>query len=278
MLIGLTIAAFGTCAPELAISFNSMIKGSGDIVIANVLGSCIVNVLLIIGVSALFFPIRVKNQYIKKEIPLHLIFVILLSSVLIINMLNNTFLINRFDAIFFLNLFILFIIYIISLSKIDSSDKSEEKPKYNIKTSVFITIVCIIVIIIGSDLIVENAKYIANYLNISEKFISMTVVVIGTSLPELTMTVIAAKKKEFDISVGNIIGTNIFNIGIVLGLPILIYGAVSSDSFHIIDFAVLFMSGLIFYLFSKNDRVISKKEGFIMIFLFMMYYIYLSIF
>lgn len=277
MLIGLTIAAFGTCTPELSISFSSMLKNNENIVIGNVLGSCIVNILFIIGLAAIFFPIKIKNQYIKKEIPLHFLFLFLFSFILIFNLFCNNILLSRLDGILFLFLFLLFVIYLVSLSK----NKIEElnlKPKYSVKMSILLVLSCILLIIIGSDLIVESAIYIAKYLKISEKFITMTIIVIGTSLPELMMTVIAARKREFEISIGNIIGTNIFNIGIVLGLPLVIFGGINSNSFHYVDFIVLCLSGFLLYVFSKNDRLISKKEGFILMFIFLMYYSYLAIF
>lgn len=278
ILIALTLAAFGTCAPELSISFNSMVKGNGDILIANVIGSCIVNVLLIIGISSFFFPIKIKNNTVKKEIPLLFISTTLLVFSLLGNFTTSSYVLTRIDGILFFIFFIAFLFYLISLSKIKNTDKSLDTPKYSIKMSVFLSVVCIFFIIIGSNLVVEKAIWIAQSLNISAKFITMTVIVIGTSLPEMTMTVIAAKKREFDISIGNIIGTNIFNIGVVLGIPIMIYGGIESSAFHYVDVVVLFLSGFIFYLVSKNDRVISRREGMLMILVFLLYYTYLAIF
>ena len=136
---------------------------------------------------------------------------------------------------------------------------------------------CCILIIISSDLVVDNAKELATILNVSNKLITMTVVVIGTSLPEMTMTVVAAKKGEFDIALGNIIGTNIFNIGIVLGLPLIIYGGFSSPSFSLIDILFVHLAAFVLYAFAKNDKVLSKVEGAIMIVLFVMYYTYVFI-
>jgi cation:H+ antiporter len=278
MLIALTLAAFGTCAPELSISFTSIIKGNGDVVLGNVLGSCIINILLIIGLAAIFNPIKVKSVTVKKEIPflfyITLFFVISLFG----NLLDKTsaFTLTRADGFIFILCFIGFLVYLISMGKLNST-VNEDKPKYSIKQSTFLSVSCILLIIFGSNLVVENAVVIAEALNISEKFITMTIVVIGTSLPELTMTVIAARKKEFDIAIGNIIGTNIFNIGVVLGLPILIYGGINSSSFHMIDVGALFISAFLLYVFSRNDRVISMKEGIIMVMVFLTYYSYLAL-
>lgn len=279
MLIALTLAAFGTCTPELSISFTGIVKGTGDIVIANVIGSCVVNVLLIIGLAASFFPIRVKNATVKKEIPLLFIINSLFAIILLgnISILNNNIL-NRIDGLLFFLFFILFLFYIVSLAKMPNTDKTLAKPKYSMRKSIFISIICIFLIIIGSNLVVENAVNVAKWLKVSEKFITMTIIVIGTSLPELTMTVIAAKKKEFDIAIGNIIGTNIFNIGIVLGLPLIIYGGFKSSSFYYIDVIALFLSGFLLLLVSRNDRVISKKEGLLMVLVFLIYYTYLAVY
>jgi cation:H+ antiporter len=279
MLIALTLAAFGTCAPELSISFTSIIKGNGNIVLGNVLGSCIINVLLIIGIAAIFNPIKIKNITVKKEIPFLFYMTLFFAISLFGNLVNreSAYTLTRADGLIFLLFFIAFLIYLVSLSKLNPVNETE-KPKYNMPKSIIISIICIVFIIIGSDLVVDNAVLIAKALNISEKFITMTIVVIGTSLPELTMTVIAAKKKEFDIAIGNIIGTNIFNIGVVLGLPILIYGGIISSSFHLIDVIALFISIFLLYIFSRNDRVISKKEGILMFLAFIIYYSYLAIF
>ncbi|UKI57504.1 MAG: hypothetical protein L6V81_09335 [Clostridium sp.] len=127
-------------------------------------------------------------------------------------------------------------------------------------TSIILVVGCCVGIIFASDLVVDNAKVLAEALNVSTKFITMTVVVIGTSLPEMTMTVVASKKGEFDIALGNIIGTNIFNIGIVLGLPLLVYGGFSSVSFSLIDVLAVQLAVSVLYFFSKNDKVLSRKR------------------
>ena len=150
-----------------------------------------------------------------------------------------------------------------------------EKPKYSMVKSVILTLVCCVLIVIASDLVVDNAKELAGLLNVSTKLITMTVVVIGTSLPEMTMTVIAAKKGEFDIALGNIIGTNIFNIGIVLGLPLLIFGGFTAEHFNLIDVLFVHIAAFILYYFAKNDKVLSKIEGIMMLTIFTIYYVYL---
>ena len=280
MMIAITVAAFGTCAPELAISFNSISSGTGDIALANVLGSNIVNIMLVIGLAACVAPIKVKNQVIKKELPILLIVTSLFVLAITSHYLGDStsdFILNRQDGILFVCFFLMFIFYIISVVKSKQGILERGKPKYNMVTSIVLTVVCCLVIIFSSDLVVDNAKELATMLKVSTKLITMTVVVIGTSLPEMTMTVVAAKKGEFDIALGNIIGTNIFNIGIVLGLPLIIYGGFSSVSFNMIDVLFVHLAAFLLYFFSKNDRVLTKKEGAIMLVLFIAYYTYVFV-
>lgn len=278
MLIALTVAAFGTCAPELAISFNSISGGNPDMTLANVIGSCVVNILLIVGIAAIVRPIKVKERTIKKELPLLVIitsaFFVLLTDSLFKKGSSNT--LSRADGIMLLCWFILFMFYIIGLVR---KNKNEETliPEYSLKKSVILIILTLIGIIVSSDIVVDNAVMLAEVLGISQKIISMTVIVIGTSLPELTMTINAARKDEFDMAVGNIIGTNIFNICIVLGLPIAIYGGVSSSSFNVVDTSVVLLSALMFYIFGRSNKELSRREGLLMVLVFILYYTYVFI-
>lgn len=281
LMIALTVAAFGTCAPELAISFQSISSGNGDIALANVIGSNVVNILLVVGLAACIKPIKVKEDVTKKELPILLV----ITSMFVLSILahflgasDTEFVLNRQDGILFVSFFAMFIFYIISVVKSKQGFFEFQKPKYGIIKSILITIACCVVIVFSSDLVVENAKNLAIQLNISTKIVTMFIVVIGTSLPEMTMTVIAAKKEEFDIALGNIIGTNIFNIGIVLGLPLLIYGGVSSTSFNIIDVLAVHIAAFALFFFAKNDKVLSKVEGAVMIGIFILYYAYILAF
>ena len=278
MMIALTVAAFGTCAPELAISFQSISGGIGDIALANVLGSNVVNILLVIGLAACIAPIKVKSEVTKKELPILLV----ITSMFVISIMthyfsgiNTEFILNRQDGLTFIFFFAMFMFYIISVVKSKQGILETVKPKYSLIKSIIITIVCCLLIIFSSDLVVDNAKELASIMNVSNKLITMTVVVIGTSLPEMTMTVIAAKKGEFDIALGNIIGTNIFNIGIVLGLPLLIFGGFTSTSFNMIDVLFVQLAAFFVFYFAKNDKVLSKLEGAIMITTFVIYYAYI---
>ena len=269
MLIALTIAAFGTCAPEIAISFQSVSTGNGEIAFANVVGSCVVNVFLIIGLAAFIRPIKVKHATIKKELPI----LVIITSVFAVLMLDSIFnpytsdTFSRSDGIILLLLFGLFIVYLIQMlfKKQEYSEEEKESIKYNPYVAIIIIIVSIILIIFSSDLIVECAQNIAHRLNISEKLITMFAIVIGTSLPEMVMTVTSAKKGEFDIAIGNIIGTNIFNICIVLGLPVIIYGDVLLTGFGAIDIIAVFWSSSLLFAFARSEKTIDKKEAYLFI-------------
>lgn len=278
MLIDLTIAAFGTCAPELAISFNSIKSGASDMTLANVIGSCIVNILLIVGLSAITRPIKVKERTIKKELPLLVIittaFFILVTDSLFKKSAVNS--LSRADAIMLLIWFILFMFYIIGIVR-KNKNNEYDIPEYSIVKSIILIIFSLLAITLSSNIVVDNAVLLASQIGISQKIISMTVIVIGTSLPELTMTINAARKDEFDMAVGNIIGTNIFNICIVLGLPIAIYGGVSSSSFNVVDTSVVLLSALMFYIFGRSNKELSRREGLLMVLVFILYYTYVFI-
>lgn len=273
IVIALTVVAFGTSAPEFAISVQGMLNGSGSVVLANVIGSTIVNTMLVVGVSSLIRPIKVKSETVKKQLPLHLITISIFA---ILFLLQNG--ISRIDGVILFSTFIVFLIYISGFAKKHNTifDK-KEKPRWKIGKSIIIAIIGLVFISTGSDLAVNHCTELAHKIGISEKLITMIILVIGTSAPEIVLAITSAKKKEFDIILGNIIGTNIFNIGFVLGIPVMIFGNVSSIDFHLIDMVLMTLAGVIIYIFSKDDKVISKKEGLIMLAVFIEYYIYVII-
>ncbi len=280
MLVALTVAAFGTCAPELAISFNSISSGNYDVTLANVVGSCIVNILLIVGVATLVKPIKVQEQTVKKELPLLVgvtgLFFLLLNDAIFRGKENG---LSRIDASLLLAAFAVFMIYILILVHVNKKKtkktRRREKAKYTLARSIVYLLITLVVIVIASDIVVDNAVLIAGEIGISQKIITMTAIVIGTSLPELTMTVGASRKGEFDLAVGNIIGTNIFNICIVLGLPILIYGGFSSSAFNIVDTTVVLLAAVVYYWFGRSSRKLERFEGMLMVAIFAAYYTYL---
>jgi len=273
MLIALTIVAFGTSAPELAVSIKSMLNGSGDIVLGNVIGSNILNILLILGISGCIHNLVVKNATVKKELPI----TILLSTILFVVM-NDMLLSNssvnsltRSDGIIIILFFLVFVYYLISTMR-NKTDSTEEKPKYNILKSIIFTVVGIVCLVLGSNAVVDSASHIARILGVSERMISLTIIALGTSLPELVTSVMATRKGEYDIAIGNVVGSNIFNIGIVLGLPLVLFGGIKSFSINMIDIVVMVLSSVLLLLFSFKDRKISKIEGIIFLTIFIIYY------
>ncbi len=279
MLVALTIMAFGTCAPEVAISFQSVQSGDGQIAFANVIGSCIVNVFLIIGVASLIRPIKVKHATIKKELPI----LFLITTVFVVLMLDRLFdpftrnVFSRPDGVVLILFFSVFVSYLIGLLRRGGDNENSSDIKYGPVMSVLLIILSLLITIFSSELIVNNAVALANELNISKKIITMVIIVIGTSLPELIMTVTSARKGEFDMAVGNIVGTNIFNICVVLGFPVVVYGNVHLGGFNFVDILVVFLSSLCLYLFAKSERVISRREALLMLCIFIIYYAYLFI-
>lgn len=276
MLVALTIAAFGTCAPELAISFTSIASHNVDMTLANVIGSCIVNILLIVGVATIVKPIEVKEQTIKRELPLLVlvtgVFFVVLNDSIFFGRPNG---LNRWDAAVLLALFGVFMMYIFFAVHVRKVKRGRlPKTKYTTGMSLIYIVLSLITIVLAADIVVDNAVAFAGEVGISQKVIAMTAVVIGTSLPELAMTVGAAKKGEFDLAVGNIIGTNIFNICIVLGLPTLIYGGYESSAFGIIDTLVVLVAALSYYVFGRSSRKLTRREGIVMVMIFAAYYAY----
>ncbi len=274
MVIGLTIVAFGTSAPEMAVSFRAIMNHSGDMVLGNVIGSNILNILLIIGISSFFCKLKVQSNTIKKEIPITLLMSMLLITLFIDNVFDHKAInqLTRSDGLVILLFFTIFIYYLFSIMRKNKDD--DEAPPYKLTKSLLITLLGLVGVIVGSDLVVNSATKIAEYLKVSERMISLTVIAFGTSLPELVTSIISAKKGEQDLLIGNIIGSNIFNIGIVLGVPILLFGGIIGTGFSYLDLVVLIVSALMLFISSINDQVISKKEGFIMLCTFVAYYSY----
>ncbi|MBQ2640137.1 MAG: calcium/sodium antiporter [Bacilli bacterium] len=275
MLIGLTIVSFGTSAPEFAVSIKSLLSHSGDITLGNVIGSNILNILLILGISSLIHPLTVKNNTVKKELPITLLitilFGVLLSDSLFDLNMKNTF--TRLDGIIILLFFSVFIYYLISMMRNKIEDEEDSKI-LSLPKSFIYTILGIIAIIFGSNVVVDSATKIATLMGVSQRMIALTIVALGTSLPELVTSVVATRKKEYDIAIGNVVGSNIFNLGVVIGLPVSILGGVGTILFSYIDLIVMIGSALLLWLFAFNDYKISKKEGIMFLLVFVAYYSY----
>lgn len=274
ILIGLTIVAFGTSAPEFAVSVKSIVSGNYDIVFGNVIGSNILNILLILGISSLFHSLSVKNNTVKKELPITMLITTLFSVLLLDSVFDNTKnAFTRSDGIILILFFTVFIYYLISLARNKIDEKQTEEYMSLTKSFAF-TIVGIISIVLGSNVVVDSASKIALTMGVSQKLISLTIIALGTSLPELVTSVTATKKGEFDIAIGNVVGSNIFNIGLVIGLPVAIFGGTNHIGFNIIDLVVMLVSAILLFLFSFKDHKITKKEGLVFLSLFVIYYSY----
>jgi cation:H+ antiporter len=275
-VIGLTIVAFGTSSPELAVSVQSQITGNTDMLVGNIVGSSIINIFLIIGLSALIMPMKTKNSVVKKELPILLLITAGFAVMFFDNILDNTTnnIISRTDGIILVLIFSIFLYYLLTIihGKRAIKKKEDIKAKFTVPISILAIIGGLIGIIIGSNLVVEHATAIATALGISQKIIAVTIIAIGTSLPELITSVIAAKKGEPALALGNIIGSNIFNICMALGLPVIIFGSVSLASFNLIDISFMILSVLALLFFATTKRTISRPEGAILLLLFASYY------
>ena len=280
MLIGLTIVAFGTSAPEFAVSMQALATGSTDMVLGNVIGSCILNILLILGLAAIINPIKIKSNTVKKELPIALLISSLLAVLMLDMKLDNKLVnqITRSDAIVILLFFSVFLYYLVNLAQKKKEENKEEKPKYKLFKSLIFVVLGLGGIIIGSNLVVDNASDIATLLGVSERVISLTIIAFGTSLPELVTTIVSSRKGEQDLLLGNIIGSNIFNICVVLGIPVAIFGTITPGSYNIIDLIMLVGSSLLLFLFAFTKKTINRWEGILLLLSFAVYYILVFVF
>ncbi|RNF38952.1 calcium/sodium antiporter [Planococcus salinus] len=279
LLIGLTIVAFGTSAPEASVSFIAAFEGSSDVAIGNVVGSNIFNITLILGVTALVFPLVVQSETIRKEIPFALLgavaLLLLISDIQLQSAGSN--LITRTEGIMLLLFFAVFLYYIFEVARKDRLN-TEENPAdtanvSRVKNSL-LTIGGLAGIIFGGSLVVENSIQIALSLGMSETLVGLTIVAVGTSLPELVTSVTAALKKQVDIALGNIIGSNIFNIFFILGTsatihPLTVDSKIFSDVWLMIAVTVLLM------ILARTKYTISKMEGSVLAVIYIVYVVYI---
>ncbi len=226
LFIGLTIVAFGTSAPELIVNIFASISGNNDIATGNIVGSNLCNILLILGISSLVYPLKVTHGTTWKEIPFSLL------AILVVGLMANDALfegrifsqISRIDGLVLIGFFVIFLYYTIGISKVESTSNEDGDIKiFPVWRSVFMILLGLVFLTVGGKMIVDSSVQIALALGVSEALIGLTIVAIGTSLPELATSVIAARKHNADIAVGNIVGSNIFNIFWILGLSAVIH-------------------------------------------------------
>lgn len=274
LVVGLTVVAFGTSAPELVVSLSAALKGNSTISLGNVIGSNIANIALILGVAALIRPLDVHAKVIIREIPV----MIGISVLLFFLLLDGK--IDFFDGLIFIALLILYNVFSVLLARKEKSSEVQNEFKEGLKSRLGVTISIILMIaglallILGANLFVQSTVAIAKLFNVSDAVIGLTIVAIGTSLPELITSIVAAYKKEADIAIGNVVGSNVFNILGILGITALII-PVSSDGISKIDLFVMIGTAILLFPLSKTGKRISRFEGILLLVGYIIYLYYL---
>ena len=275
LVVGLTVVAFGTGSPELFVSLKAALNGNSAIALGNVIGSNIANIALILGVAALIRPIEINSKVIKREIPIMIGFTLLLPLLFLIDGE-----LNFLDGIIFLFALITFVVVNIKLAKIETSKsvktdfEKELKSKIKIPISVIFIVLGLTLLAAGANFFLQGAIALAKLFNMSDVVIGLTIVAIGTSLPELITSVVASHKKAADILLGNVVGSNIFNILGILGITaVLIPISVSGLSY--IDFGIMVFSAIILLPLSVTGHVITRLEGSFLLSVYILYMYYL---
>lgn len=280
LIIGLTIVAFGTSAPESAVSVTAALSGQNDIAIANVVGSNIFNLLAVIGIAAMINPVNVQKTTIIKEFP----FAILASLVLMILSHDTRFqgysenLLTKADGLMLLALFTIFMYYLVEMAVTSKEEMEVEQGdgKMTIGKSILWSILGVIGIIIGGRMVVDCATNIAISLGMSENLVGLTIVAVGTSLPELVTSIVAARKGESDIAMGNVIGSNLFNIMFVLGISSFI-NPIAVHPIVFVDMLVMLIATMLAYIFAFTKKRIGKIEGAVLTIVYIAYMIFVII-
>jgi cation:H+ antiporter len=275
LVIGLTIVAFGTSAPELFVNLFAAFKGTTDIAIGNIIGSNSANILLILGISALIFPLKVNKSTVWKEIPMSLLAVVLVlimaNDKLVDGLAFNS--LTRSDGLALIAFFIIFLYYTFGIAKLENGEQGSETVKlYSTWKSVGLIVLGLVGLVLGGQWIVSGAVAIANYFGMSDVLIGLTIVAVGTSLPELATSAVAAYKKNSDIAVGNIVGSNIFNIFWILGLSAVIKPLPFKPEMNLDLLVVVGASMLLFvWMFLGKKHTLEKWQGAVFILLYIAY-------
>ncbi len=280
LVIGLTIVAFGTSAPELVVNVLASFKGANDIALGNIIGSNIFNLLFILGIAGLIYPITVHRNTVWREIPYSLF-----AAIVVLLIANDAFVdgtvgnrIDRTDGIMLLLFFVAFLYYAyLSIQSEDATDLVEEEIKVmsGLK-SVGFTLIGLVLLILGGKLVVDNAIDIAVSFQISEKLIGLTIVAAGTSLPELATSAVAAFRKRSDIAIGNVVGSNIFNIFFILGTSAVINPIPYNTNFNI-DILLLIVGTILLFgtMFVGKRHLVERWVAIVLIGVFLLYMVYL---
>lgn len=280
ILIGLTIVALGTSSPEATVSIIAALEGSADVAVGNVVGSNIFNITLVVGMAAFLYPLKVESETIRKEIPFTLLastaLLILMSDIALQGFSSN--MITRSDGFIFLLFLSIFMYYVIEIGLKSRKNTANEPTPKNITwgKNILITLLGLAAIIVGGDLVVDNGTKIAYSLGMSETLVGLTIIAIGTSLPELVTSVSAALKKESEIALGNIVGSNIFNILFVLGASSVISPLAVSDKVFM-DVVFMIILTVVLLIFSRTGFKIGKREGLVLAAAYVIYLVYIIV-
>ena len=283
IIIGLTVVAFGTSMPELSVSVTAALRGSNDLAVSNVLGSNIFNLLVVLGCCALVKPVAAKWSLLKKEFPFSILITVILllvdSDFSIMKVLdgNKGFVLGRWAGLLFLILFVLYIYATVKSalrSRAEAKDMEEEEYKTMspLKSGIYI-VLGLIGIVWGGNLVVDSASSIALTFGWSQTFIGLTIVALGTSLPELVTSVVAARKGENDLAVGNVVGSNIFNILLILGVSSFIT-PITLDVTAVYDTIILIIASIVVYVSAISKREIQRKEGILFLVCYFAFFLY----
>lgn len=292
VIVGLTIVAMGTSLPELAVSLKAAISGSNEIAISNVVGSNIFNLLVVLGVCAIIHPVVVDKAVMKKDMP----FLLVITAVLVVmigdfimpwagftkfvNEAGNELvaILSRFDSIIFVVIFIAYLTVTViatlkSRKEAKDTDSDNELKERNMLISILFIVGGIATIKFGGDFVVDSASALAVKFGMSETLVGLTIVAVGTSLPELVTSVVAAKKGETQLAIGNVVGSNIFNILFILGVSATI-SPINVIMESLIDMAIVLVASVIAFIFCKTKDTLERKEGVVMVGAYIAYMVY----
>ncbi len=279
LIIGLTIVAMGTSAPELAVSTTAAIQGSNEIALSNVIGSNVFNLLVVLGICALIKPIPTSSDIVKRDFPFSLGITILAfflgggwylfssGNPLTVKVTEEAAVFPRFGGIILLVVFCIYIFLLIFDAKKHPTGEEEEVKQIKLSKCIFLILIGLAMVVAGGQAVVYGSKNIAREAGMSETLIGLTVVALGTSLPELVTSIVASRKGETEMAVGNVVGSNIFNILLILGVSTSIHPiAVNYASLQ--DFVILFFVSLITFLFVVQKKKLTRWEGLVMLLLY----------
>lgn len=271
LVVGLTIVAMGTSAPEAAVSITAALKGTADIAVGNVVGSNILNILIILGLTGLITSVAVQKSTLIYEMPYMLLITVVL---LFMGMQGGS--VNLVEGIILWVLFILYLAYLFVMAKKGKQSAEESKETRPVWKLLFWGILGGVVVVLGSNVTVDSATALAEVIGLSEKFIGLTIVALGTSLPELVTSVTAAKKGNADIAIGNIVGSNIFNILFVLGTSALIIPITYEASF-IVDTIISVAAGVLLWVATIKSKKLTRPWSIVMLLGYVAYFVYLCV-